>query len=190
MSTSREVLKLPETQHLTLRRTNWPDIDDVIAMSADAEVMRHHGHGLAMSPAHVLAEEMPRLMAHNGRTDQLGCWTARDRTTGDFVGWFSVTPAVEPLTVDLDYRLRRKAWGKSYGIEGTLCMIEFARAAQVATVIGTAMPVDLDHRRVMEQAGLRVIRTGVGNMTKPVATGGERALIYVLHLSVLARSTA
>jgi RimJ/RimL family protein N-acetyltransferase len=182
---------LPETQHLTLRRTNWPDIDDVVALSADAEVMRHRDRGLPMSPAQVLAEEMPRLMAHNGRADQLGCWTARDRATGDFVGWFSVTPVAEPIhAVELDYRLRRRAWGKSYGIEGTLCMIEFARAAQVATVIGTAMPVDLDYRRAMELGGLRLVRTGVGDMTKSVATGGERALLYVLNLSVPAMSTA
>jgi RimJ/RimL family protein N-acetyltransferase len=177
---------LPETQHLTLRRTNWPDIDDVVAMSADAEVMGRHDHGLPMSPAHVLAQEMQRLMAHNGRADQLGCWTARDRTTRDFVGWFSVTPAVEPRTVELDYRLRRKAWGKGYGIEGTLCMIEFARAAQVATVVGRAMSGDLDYRRVMELAGLRLLPTGIGGRAMRSPTMEERAVVYVLDLSVRA----
>jgi RimJ/RimL family protein N-acetyltransferase len=176
---------LPETQHLSLRRTNWPDIDDVVALSADAEVMHYRDHGLPMSPAQVLAEEMPRLMAHNGRADQLGCWTARDRATGDFVGWFSVTPVAEPIhAVELDYRLRRRAWGKSYGIEGTLCMIEFARAAQVATVVGTAMPVDLDYRRVMELAGLRLVPVGMGDRAMRSPTVEEPALVYVLDLLV------
>jgi RimJ/RimL family protein N-acetyltransferase len=178
---------LPETERLALRRVNWPDIDDVVAMSADAEVMRHHDHGLPLSPAHVLAEEMPRLMAHNGRADQLGCWTARDRATGDFLGWFSVTPAGgRTLTVELDYRLQRKAWGKGYGIEGTLCMIEMASAAQMAAVIGTAMPLDLEYRRVMELAGLRLVPIGMGDGAMKSPTAGERALVYVLDLSVRA----
>jgi RimJ/RimL family protein N-acetyltransferase len=178
---------LPETERLALRRTNWPDIDDVVALSADAYVMRYRDRGLPMSPAQVLAEEMPRLMAHNGRADQLGCWTARDRTTGDFVGWFSVTPADgRTLTVELDYRLRRTAWGKGYGIEGTLCMIEMACAAQMAAVIGTTMPLDHEYRRVMELAGLRLMPIGMGDRAMRSPTVGERALVYVLDLSVRA----
>ena len=178
---------MPETERMVLRRTNWPDIDDVVALSADAYVMRYRDRGLPMSPAHVLAEEMPRLMAHNGRADQLGCWTARDRATGDFLGWFSVTPAEgRTLTVELDYRLRRRAWGKGYGIEGTLCMIEMASAAQMASVIATAMPLDLEYRRVMELAGLRLVPIGTGDGAMKSPTVGERALVYVLDLSVRA----
>ena len=186
-TSTREALKLPETERLVLRRTNWPDIDDVVALSADAYVMRYRDRGLPMSPAQVLAEEMPRLMAHNGRADQLGCWTARNRTTGDFVGWFSVTPADgRTLTVELDYRLRRTAWGKGYGIEGMLCMIEMACAAQMAAVIGTARPVDLEYRQVMELAGLRLMPIEMGDRAMRSPTVGERALVYVLDLSVRA----
>jgi hypothetical protein len=65
-------------------------------------------------------------------------------------------------------------------------MIEFARAAQMATVVGAAIPVDLDYRRVMELAGLRLVRTGVGDGSKSVAAGEERVLHFVLNLSVRA----
>ena len=117
---------------MTLTRTNWPDVDDVVALNADTEVMRYLDHGRPMTPARVLAEEMPRLMAHNGRADRLGSWVARDRGTGNFLGWFMITPVDEPLrNVELTYRLRRRAWGRGYDIEGMLCMIEIARAAQV-----------------------------------------------------------
>ena len=57
---------------MALTRTNWPDVDDVVALNADTEVMRYLDHGRPMTPARVLAEEMPRLMAHNGRADRLG----------------------------------------------------------------------------------------------------------------------
>jgi RimJ/RimL family protein N-acetyltransferase len=99
-------------------------------------------------------------MAHNGRADRLGSWVARDRGTGNFLGWFMITPVDEPLrTVELAYRLRRRAWGRGYDIEGMLRMIEIARAAQVSTVIATTMAVDLASRRLMEKAGLNLVQT-------------------------------
>jgi hypothetical protein len=113
---------------MALTRTNWPDVDDVVALNADSEVMRYLDHGRPMTAARVLAEEMPRLMAHNRLADRLGSWVARDRGTGNFLGWFMITPVDEPLrTVELAYRLRRRAWGRGYDIEGILCMIGAVR---------------------------------------------------------------
>ena len=151
---------------MALTRTNWPDVDDVVALNADTEVMRYLDHGRPMTPARVLAEEMPRLMAHNGRADRLGSWVARDRGTGNFLGWFMITPVDEPLrNVELAYRLRRWAWGRGYDIEGMLCMIEIARAAQVSTVIATMMAVDVVSRRLMEKAGLHLVQMLVSGTT-------------------------
>jgi hypothetical protein len=98
---------------MVLTRTTWPDVDDVVALNADTEVMRYLDHGRPMTPARVLAEEMPRLMAHNGRADGLGSWVARDRGTGNFLGWFMITPVDEQLrNVD---RLTGSAAGRGGG---------------------------------------------------------------------------
>src|SRR5829696_6321539 len=80
---------------MALTPTNWPDVDDVVALNADTEVMRYLDHGRPMTAARVLAEEMPRLMAHNCRADG---WVlgGRDRRTGKFLGWFMITPVDEP----------------------------------------------------------------------------------------------
>jgi RimJ/RimL family protein N-acetyltransferase len=147
---------------MVLTRPNWPDIDDVVALNADPEVMRDLDHSWPMTGARVLAEEMPRLMAHNRRADRLGSWVARDRKTGAFLGWFMITPVDEPLqTVELAYRLRRSAWGRGYDIEGMVRMIEIARAAQVSTVVTTMMDVDVSGR-LIEKAGLRAVHTHGG----------------------------
>lgn len=126
------------TERMALTRTNWPDIDDLIALSADpgdaGDAEPHPAR--SMTGAQVLAEEMPRLMAHNRRTDRLGSWVARDRVTGGFLGWFLMTPVDEPpRTVELTYRLRHQVRGEGYDLEGTRHMIEIARAAEVSTVI-------------------------------------------------------
>jgi RimJ/RimL family protein N-acetyltransferase len=176
---------------MALTRTNWPDVDDVVALNAETEVLRYLDHGRPLTPARVLAEEMPRLMAHNGRTDRLGSWVARDRGTGNFLGWFMITPADEPLqNVELAYRLRRRAWGRGYDIEGILCMIEIARAAQVSTVVATMMAVDVVSRRLMEQAGLHLVQTLVSETTGPTAAAARSKVEYALDLTMGAKSPA
>ena len=176
---------MPITVRMVLRRTNWPDIDDVVALNADAEVMRYVDNGQPMTAARVLAEEMPRLMEHNGRADQLGYWTARDPATGGFLGWFNLTPVEgRPDTVELGYRLRRRAWGQGYGVEGVLRMIEMARAAGMATVIATMMAADVAARRLMEEAGLTLNAARNGHRTVPLADPGRRDVAYSMELIV------
>lgn len=175
--------QVPETERMGLRRTNWPDVDDVVALSADAEVMRCFDDSLPMTAARVLAEEMPRLMTHSGCDDQLGFWIARERSTGDFLGWFMLARVDESArTVKLGYRLRRRAWGKGYGVEGMLQMIEMARAAKMSTVIATTLAVDLASRRVMEKAGLQLALAG-GVPTAPIVVAEPCEVTYTLELS-------
>ena len=162
-----------------------------MALSADTEVMRYLDHGRPMTAARVLAEEMPRLMAHNGRADRLGSWVARERGTGNFLGWFMITPVDKPLgTVQLAYRLRRKAWGRGYDIEGILRMIEIARAADLSTVIATIMAVDLTSRRLMEKAGLNLVQTSVSETTEPTVAAARREVDYALDLTMEAKLPA
>jgi RimJ/RimL family protein N-acetyltransferase len=156
---------VPETDRMVLRRASWPDVDDVVALTTDAEVMGFDDSP-PMTPARVLAEEMPRLMAQQQRTDQLGFWVARERATGAFLGWFMMTPvttgeiASGDRAVRLGYRLRRRAWDEDYGTEGMLQLIEMARAAEMSTVIATTPAGNPAAGRVMQRAGLQLDTAG------------------------------
>ena len=182
---------MPETDRMVLRRASWPDVDDVVALTTDAEVMGFDDSP-PLTPARVLAEEMPRLMAQQQRTDQLGFWVARERATGAFLGWFMMTPvatedgatedgatgdratgdratgdrATGDRAVRLGYRLRRRAWDQDYGTEGMLQLIEMARAAEMSTVVATTPAGNPAAGRVMQRAGLQRDPTG-----GPVAGG-------------------
>lgn len=151
---------MPETDRMVLRRASWPDVDDVVALTTDAEVMGFDDSP-PLTPARVLAEEMPRLMSQQQRTDQLGFWVARERATGAFLGWFMMTPvqtgdgATGDRAVRLGYRLRRRAWDQDYGTEGMLRLIEMARAAEMSTVIATTPAGNRAAGRVMQRAGLQ-----------------------------------
>jgi RimJ/RimL family protein N-acetyltransferase len=178
-----EAVAIPVTERMALTRTNWPDVDDVIALNADAEAPRDLGERRQMTPARVLAEEMPRLMAYNRRADRLGSWVARDRATGSFLGWFMIRPVDEPLrTVELTYRLRRSAWDRGYDIEGMLGMIEMARAAQVSTVVATITAVNVAARRLIEQVGLRLVPKIVTETAGSTAAPASREIDYALDL--------
>ena len=123
-------------------------------------------------------------MAYNRRADRLGSWVARDRGTGSFLGWFMIRPVDEPLrTVELTYRLRRRAWRRGYDLEGVLSMIEMARTAQVSTVVATLMAVDVASRRLMEKAGLRLVQKLVGESAGPTAAAGSAKVGYALDLT-------
>lgn len=151
---------MPETDRMVLRRASWPDVDDVVALTTDAEVMGFDDSP-PLTPARVLAEEMPRLMSQQQRTDQLGFWVARERATGAFLGWFMMTPVAKgdvargDKAVRLGYRLRRRAWDQDYGTEGMLRLIEMARAAEMSTVIATTPAGNRAAGRVMQRAGLQ-----------------------------------
>jgi hypothetical protein len=174
---------------MALRRANWPDVDDVVALNADGEVMQHVDDGRPMTGARVLAEEMPRLMADGRRTDELGYWIARDRATGGFLGWFNIT-AVDALQprVALSFRLRHRAWGEGYAVEGILHMIEMARVAHMSAVVATLTAADATSRRAMEAAGLILVRPWIGQWATPIAATGDRGVHYALDLTVEARS--
>ena len=65
-----------------------------------------------------------------------------------------------PGEVELGYRLRKSAWGKGYATEGSRALInrgftEFG----VQRVVAETMAVNMASRRVMEKAGLKLVRT-------------------------------
>jgi RimJ/RimL family protein N-acetyltransferase len=165
---------VPETERMLLRRPNWPDIDDVVALSADLEAARQHGELEPLTPAGVLAVEMPRLMADARRTDELGSWIARDKTTGGFLGWFTLAPVDDPpRAVRLGYRLPRHAWGRGYETEGALRLVEMARSAGVSAVVAVVSTDDADAHDILEAAGLRRASAGHAVSTVESADGGS-----------------
>ena len=78
------------------------------------------------------------------------------------MGWFHFRPAAidRPTEVELGYRLRKSFWGRGYATEGSRALINkgFAELG-VQRVVAFTMVVHVASRRVMEKAGLRLVRT-------------------------------
>jgi RimJ/RimL family protein N-acetyltransferase len=151
-----------ETQRLVLRRFTMADADDLVSLDADPDVMRFVTGGVPTSREEIKNEVLPAFLSYYQRYEGFGFWAAVEKATGEFLGWFHFRPhpGAVPAEIDLGYRLRKSAWGKGYATEGSRALIakgftEFG----VQRVVAEARAVNTASRRVMEKAGLKLVRT-------------------------------
>lgn len=151
-----------ETERLLLRRFTEEDVDLLVELDGDPAVMRFLTGGKATPRAEIEGGILPSWLGYYERYPGYGFWAAIEKGSGDFLGWFHLRPAPghsadEP---ELGYRLRRPTWGKGYATEGSRALIDraFGELGARRVVAGT-MAVNAGSRRVMEKAGLRLVRT-------------------------------
>jgi RimJ/RimL family protein N-acetyltransferase len=151
-----------ETERLLLRRFTETDGDNLFDLDSNPEVMRFLNGGTP-TPRDVIEDEiLPRFLRCDERFAAYGFWAAIEKATGEFLGWFSFRPpeGARPGEVELGYRLRRAAWGQGYATEGSRALIRkgFTELG-VQRVIATTFGANVASRRVMEKAGLTLVRT-------------------------------
>jgi RimJ/RimL family protein N-acetyltransferase len=151
-----------ETDRLVLRRFTMADAGLLTDLDADPDVMRFVTGGVPTSREQIETDFLPAFLSYYRRYQGYGFWAAIEKSTGDFLGWFHFRPppgAAEDHA-ELGYRLRRSAWGRGYATEGSRALIrrgftEFG----VQVVTAEADPANAASRRVMEKAGLTLVRT-------------------------------
>jgi RimJ/RimL family protein N-acetyltransferase len=150
-----------ETERLVLRRFTEADVDNLFDLDSDPAVMRFITGGAPTSRSVIESEVLPRFLRSYARADGFGVWAAIEKSTGDFVGWFSLQPTdgTGSAEATLGYRLRQAAWGQGYATEGALALIHkgFTELG-VRRVVASTYQDNLASRRVMEKAGLTLVR--------------------------------
>ncbi|MGH3150444.1 MAG: GNAT family N-acetyltransferase [Streptosporangiaceae bacterium] len=151
-----------ETERLVLRRFTRDDADLLVGLDSDPDVMHFVTGGVPTSRAEIDSDFLPAFLGYYQRYEGFGFWAAIERATGEFLGWFHFRPRPDaaPGEVELGYRLRRSAWGRGYATEGSRALISkgFTEFGVQRVVAGT-MAVHGASRRVMEKAGLTLVRT-------------------------------
>jgi RimJ/RimL family protein N-acetyltransferase len=159
MSAARRVLV--ETARLSLCAFDGGDVDLLVELDSDPAVMRYITGGRTTPRAEIEDDFLPAFLAYYDRFDGYGFWAAFEKETQEFVGWFHLRPAPgapddEP---ELGYRLRRSAWGRGLATEGARALIDIAFSRLGARlVVAETMAVNTASRRVMENAGMTMIR--------------------------------
>jgi RimJ/RimL family protein N-acetyltransferase len=151
-----------ETDRLTLRRFTEEDVDNLFELNSDPEVMRYLTGGQPTPREEIRDNIIPFHLGIYERFDGLGTWAAEARSTGEFLGWFHLRPGRDEDIddIELGYRLRRAAWNKGYGTEGSRALIRKGFTGLGAErVFAHTMTVNTASRRVMEKSGLVLVRT-------------------------------
>ena len=151
-----------ETDRLVLRQFTMADADNLVNLDADPDVMRFVTGGIPTSREEIQDEFLPAFLGYYQRFEGYGFWAAIEKATGEFLGWFHFRPrdGAAPGEVELGYRLRKSAWGKGYATEGSRALIRKGFTEHgVQRVVAGAMAVNQASRRVMEKAGLTLVRT-------------------------------
>ncbi len=168
------------TAHLTLRPVSPADRADLMALEADAEVMRYLNGGLPV-PATGLFDadfltprgEEPEVLAAHHQAD------------GTFIGWFCLFDdgVVDGLrSAEVGYRLRREAWGKGYATEGVRGLVEAAlNSLGFDRVQAETMTVNQASRRVLEKAGLHPVKTVFPNPASQIPGADQGEVIYEIR---------
>lgn len=151
---------LLETDRLALRRFTEADEEVLFDLDGDPEVMRFLNGGTPTPRDIVRTVIMPRFLLYDEHFPSSGFWAAIERSTGDFLGWFSIVRSeATPVEVSLGFRLRRAAWGKGYATEGAWALVRKAfTELSVQRVVATTYEHNLASRRVLEKMGMTIVR--------------------------------
>jgi RimJ/RimL family protein N-acetyltransferase len=112
--------------------------------------------------AEIEQDILPAFLDYYARFAGYGFWAASERSSGQFLGWFHFRPPPggAPDEAELGYRLRKAAWGKGYATEGARALIRKGFTDfGVQRVVASAMFIHGASRRVLEKAGLKLVRT-------------------------------
>lgn len=147
---------------MILRWFTEADVDNLVDLDGDPDVMRYLNGGKPTSRAFIEQTTLPRILHQYEHYAAFGTWAAIEKSSGEFLGWFHFRPpkAGPPEEAELGYRLRKAAWGKGYATEGSRALIRkgFSELG-IQRVVASTYGENVRSRRVMEKAGLTLVRT-------------------------------
>ena len=145
-----------ETERLILRPPLEADFEGWAELLGNAESSGYIGGPLERSAAWRAMAAMTGSWWLRGH----GMFSVVEKSSGRWIGrlgpWY---PEGWPGT-EVGWGLMKSAWGKGYATEGSRALIDMGfTTSDIARVVAETMVVHTASRRVMEKAGLRLVRT-------------------------------
>lgn len=125
----------------------------------------------------------------------LGWWIGRRCDTGDFLGWWDLSPErpvqPHPSSASAGWRLARRHWGHGFATEGATAVLDHGfQTVGLRTVVAETMAVNLASRAVMAKLGMRHIRTDYREWDEPIPGAELGEVIYEVTREEWLRSQA
>lgn len=168
-----------ETERLVLRQLTLADADLLVELDSDPDVTR-----FLLPDDAILPHDLPAILSYYERFDGYGFWAVVEKASGAFLGWFHFRPLKDaPLDEpELGYRLRKAAWGKGYATEVARALIRKGfRELGVRRVVASTAADNIASRRVMEKAGLTLVREYPSPFVDPGSGAAQEDVEYALE---------
>ena len=149
-----------ETERLILRRLDSGDLDELAALFASVDVLRHLAvEPLAGEAARDFAAEFIRDSRGEFREAGTGAMAVTARASPKAIGYCGLRPVpIEPGSLELMYALMPGVWGKGIATEAAGACLDWGfRALDPNAVIALARAENLASLAVMERLGLRYV---------------------------------
>ena len=143
------------TVRLELREVAPGDIETFFRLDRDPQVMRYIGDGSVGTRA-TCAAAVARAKKYYALYPGLGKWCAEERSSGRFIGWFSLNYVPKTVEVEVGYRLLPGAWGRGFATEGARTLVSHGfETLGLDRIIGLTHADNAASQRVLQKAGLR-----------------------------------
>jgi RimJ/RimL family protein N-acetyltransferase len=147
-----------ETARLRLRFFCPDDLDELSAITRDAEVMRHIGQGNPLTREETELN-MTRII-ETFRRRGFGRWAVVKKETGALIGYCGLSFGDEEVGVELAYLLARPEWGKGLATESASACLRYGfERLGLDSIAALTRPENTRSRRVMERLGMRFVRS-------------------------------
>ncbi len=144
-----------ESERLYLKPVAPTDAGDFFAMHSDPEVMRYLGGVRENETLEFLEERLKLMHAYYEKCPGLGLWTAREKATHAFIGWFALKHLDQYEEIEVGYRLRQASWGKGYATEMAKRLLDYGfNTLKLPEIVAITDIENKRSQRVLEKIGL------------------------------------
>ncbi len=140
---------------IAMRQVTADDLESFYRLDHDRRVMRYIADG-ATGTLQSARAAVGRAMRYYALYPGMGKWVAEEKSTGRFIGWFSLNYVPDTVEIEIGYRLLPEAWGRGYATEGaTLLAGHGFDQLGLYRIIGLTHPDNYASQRVLQKAGMR-----------------------------------
>ena len=150
-----------ETERLLVRHLQADDVDNLYAITGDAELMRYMGDGQPLSRE--LTARWVEVSINNYATKGYGCSAVIDKRDGAFIGFCGLVRsehAEPPDDAELIYALRKTYWGQGLATEVAKAMLVYGKqSCGLKRIIATIDPENAASIQVANKIGFHFSET-------------------------------
>jgi RimJ/RimL family protein N-acetyltransferase len=153
-----------ETERLKLTVSTMENYDDLLALRTDSEVMScavndgpEFGTGKIQTPEQV-KDNLSRSEGYYNDYG-LGFFCAYEKDTGDFIGQaglFHWCYKLDQPDIELAYRFFKRYWGKGYGTELAMALIDWGlNVKNLSKIIAPVHPDNIRSSNILKKIGMQ-----------------------------------